>query len=382
MRLLRALPLIPTALLVMTAALVALLGGVGVHAPTAGAQEGSVVIVLPPVELGPSETATVVLQAVPAGSTVGAVSLIIDFPPVVSVTEAEPLVSGACPVSSNSQIRFSGFDLAGWTTPTDLCRITLQGAPSTGSGTPTITINVAANEVAAPLTTSVDVGAIRVGAAPAEPVVITPTPVPEPTTEPTAEPVEEPTPDPEPEPSPTPAPAAADDDTSGDDDQADDEQGTAVDDADAADVTASADDGALESAPLDDEPAADSDRGSRATDAAPEDEASEAADASKDDADGPDADDPDASEPEAVPSDDATSSNGEESTTGTGDGSSDVAAADQSDDQAAADAPLPPLPADSSNQGMLVGLIAGALIGVGALLGFGARRANQSATSD
>ncbi len=385
MRLVRPLPLIPTAVAVFAAAFLVLVGLLGALSPTASAQDSDLVIVIPPVEVEPTETTTTVMQVEPTGAIVAALTITVEFPDVVFLAATEPLVNGFCEVDGN-QVRFSAFEVTGWATTTDLCRITLRGGQVAGNGTPTIAISVAADPVSERLTGTTQPGTITVGSAPVPPTVVTATPTPEPTVEPTPEPTPEDTTD-----------VASDDPTSQDPDATADDAATDAgdsNDAGSGEETDPGDDSATEEGAAED---------GAAEDGAAEEPATEdvGADADADGRGGRvegDAVDPDndsigtddgvasdeAVSDEAVsddaPSDDASSNDTAPEAEASTDG--DVA---QPDPETSADAasetasptPLPPLPAEGSNQALLIALVAAALFAVGALLGLGARSANR-----
>jgi hypothetical protein len=344
----------------LAAGFVMLVGLMGVLSPTASAQDGDLVIVIPPVEVETTETTTTVMQVEPTGATVAALTITVEFPDVVFLAATEPLVNGFCEVDGN-QVRFSAFEVTGWATTTDLCRITLRGGQVAGSGTPTITISVAADPISERLTGTTQPGTITVGSAPAPPTVVTTTPTPEPTVEPTPEPTVEPTPESDttdagsddPAPSPTPEDVSSDADAdpaegSGTEDEADPApdsaaEDSAVDDASGNEDTGGRVDGDVTDPADEDAPSADT----------PSDSTGPEAEASTEDAEtGDEIDDGEAAQP---------------------DDASDADAASES----ASPAPLPLLPAAESNQPLLVAIVAAALFAVGALLALGARKANR-----
>lgn len=355
MRLSRPLPSLPTLVLLCTC-LIALGAALWLgSAPAAHAQDGDFVIVVPPVEVESTEIATTVIRVSPGSKAVAAVTVIVEFPSIVAPTVAEPLVSGFCEITDNS-VRFSGFEVAGWSSPTDLCQITLRGTATSGSDTPTVTITVAADTATERLTGTGDPGLVAVIApAPARPPVVTATPEPTPEAtsepEPTEVPVEEPTPTPD-ETEPTPAPttqptteAATNDSaanepanedpdtTSSTDDQSGDEGADAADPTDAA-TTGSDEDSA-------DDDTADDDTADGTTSAAPEDEA---------------------------PTDEPTPDSDADTTEG-----AETAGANET----ASPTPPPPLPTEGTNRAPLILGVAAALTAAGALLGLGTRKANR-----
>lgn len=383
MRLVRPLPLISTAVsycsaasrrvfaIVAVAVLAILLSAPSSSSASAQGEDFSVTI--PPIELETTETGTLVVLLEPA-TTVGALSLTIDMTDAVFLAATESLVSGVCD-EVDGQVRFSGFSTTGWSEPVELCRITVRGAQVPRVGTPTLTITVAANLETAPLTGAVDVGTISVGGASSPATIVTATPIPEPTPEPTLEPtpvpIEDPTPEPdaetEPEAEPTaiPEPSAEEPvaEAPATDEPATDEPATdepAVDDGEDA-ATASGRGDLAEAADETNDPAA----ADAATDVAPEDTPAESSDAA--DPDGP-ADDAAADDPAAT---DPASTDPDATDTGSTADAQDLS-------ESASPVTMPPIPAESSNRPLLIGLVAAALFAVGALLAFGARRANRS----
>ncbi len=351
-------------------------------ASTAQAQDADFVIVVSPIEVESAEIATTVIQVSPGSKPVAALTVVVEFPPAVAPTVSEPLVSGFCEITDNS-VRFSGFEVAGWSAPTDLCRITVRAIVASGGGTPTINISVAADTGTERLTGSTDPGQITVTApsSPNRPPVVTATP--EPTLEPTPEPTEEPTPVPE-APAPTPTPASSDttsdptEETS-DGEDPDEEDPDEPSDATSNDTAATGSDdsddrgrrneeaGSPDNA---DDTAADPAAGSPDTAADPAAGGTAAEDTADDQARGPDTTD------ESQASDDATPAEP---------GSSpDPAAGDESasleGDQTTAPTsgtPLPPLPAAGADRTPLLAGVTVALAAVGVLLGLGARKANR-----
>lgn len=371
MRLLRPLPLISTAVScrsdasrrILSILAITMLAVVvsAASPPAASAQGEDFNVTIPSIELETTETGTLVVLLEPAGATVGALSLTMDMTDAVFLAATESLVSGVCD-EVDGQVRFSGFSTTGWTEPVELCRITVRGAQVPRVGTPTITITVAANLETAPLTGSVNAGTITVGGAAPPVAAVTPTPTAEPTAEPTPEPVEDPTPEPVAEATPVPDTAAEEPDSEEPVSAEPSSEEPAAEDP-ATEDPATADPATADADPdASDDASTDTGRGDRAeaTDVTPQDPSDDAPADSGDVAD-------------SDPVDDTTDDESPLETSDT------VETSDTS--ETASPVTIPPLPAESSNRSLLVGLITAALFAVGALLALGARRASRDAAA-